>query len=86
VHCWKKQKAEGVSHRLVRFEIDGRGIPRHEYEIANEKNESLDTLLQGQCYRIVKRGLEWDMFNRLTANLVQSFILKSERIIWRQWL
>jgi len=32
----EKQKAEGVSRKLVRFELKERGIPRHGYDIANE--------------------------------------------------
>jgi aminomethyltransferase len=53
----EKQKAEGVSHRLVRFELMGRGIPRHEYEIANEKNEIIGHVTSGTMLPDSKKGI-----------------------------
>jgi aminomethyltransferase len=53
----EKQKTEGVSRRLVRFELKGRGIPRHEYEIANEKNEIIGHVTSGTMLPDSKKGI-----------------------------
>lgn len=43
----EKQKAEGVSRKLVRFEMIERGIPRHGYEIADETGEIIGHVTSG---------------------------------------
>ena len=53
----EKQKLEGVSRKLVRFELKGRGIPRHEYEIANEKNEIIGHVTSGTMLPDSKKGI-----------------------------
>jgi aminomethyltransferase len=53
----EKQKTEGVIRRLVRFELKGRGIPRHEYEIANEKNEIIGHVTSGTMLPDSKKGI-----------------------------
>jgi aminomethyltransferase len=53
----EKQKNEGVSRKLVRFELKGRGIPRHEYEIANEKNEIIGHVTSGTMLPDSKKGI-----------------------------
>jgi aminomethyltransferase len=32
---WKKQKEEGVTRKLVAFEMQERSVPRHDYEIVD---------------------------------------------------
>ena len=41
------QKKEGVSSRLVGFEMIDRGIPRHEYEIVDEENAPIGIVTSG---------------------------------------
>ena len=53
----EKQKNEVVSRKLVRFELKGRGIPRHEYEIANEKNEIIGHVTSGTMLPDSKKGI-----------------------------
>jgi len=53
----EKQKLEGVSRKLVRFELKGRGIPRHEYEIANDKNEIIGHVTSGTMLPDSKKGI-----------------------------
>jgi len=53
----EKQKLEGVSRKLVRFELKGRGIPRHEYEIANNKNEIIGHVTSGTMLPDSKKGI-----------------------------
>ena len=43
----EKQKAEGTSRKLVRFELKERGIPRHGYEIVNENDEYIGIVTSG---------------------------------------
>ncbi|NDP21507.1 MAG: glycine cleavage system aminomethyltransferase GcvT [Paludibacter sp.] len=43
----EKQKAEGVSRKLVRFELKERGIPRHGYQIVNENDEYIGIVTSG---------------------------------------
>jgi len=53
----EKQKLEGVTRKLVRFELKGRGIPRHEYEIANDKNEIIGHVTSGTMLPDSKKGI-----------------------------
>ena len=43
----EKQKAEGTSRKLIRFELKERGIPRHGYEIVNENDEYIGIVTSG---------------------------------------
>ncbi|MCB0409677.1 MAG: glycine cleavage system aminomethyltransferase GcvT [Flavobacteriales bacterium] len=43
----KKQKEEGVTKKLVGFELLERGIPRHDYEIVNESGEKIGIVTSG---------------------------------------
>jgi len=53
----EKQKKSGVSRKLVRFELKGRGIPRHEYEIVNEKDEKIGHVTSGTMLPDSKKGI-----------------------------
>ena len=53
----EKQKAEGVARKLVRFELTERGIPRHEYEIVNEKSELIGQVTSGMMLPESKIGI-----------------------------
>jgi len=70
----EKQKTEGVSRKLVRFELKGRGIPRHEYEIANEKNEIIGHVTSGTMLPDSKKGIG--------MGYVQSAYSKPDSIIY----
>jgi len=50
-----RQKAEGVTRRLVGFKMIDRGIPRHEYELASPAGEPIGRVTSGTmspCLRI----------------------------------
>lgn len=53
----EKQKAEGVSKRLIRFELIERGIPRHGYEIVNENDEVIGEVTSGAMMPDTKKGI-----------------------------
>lgn len=53
----EKQKKEGVSRQLIRFELLERGIPRHGYEIVNEQGEILGQVTSGMIHPETKIGL-----------------------------
>jgi len=43
----KKQKEEGVTRKLIGFEMLERGIPRHGYEIVDEADEPIGRVTSG---------------------------------------
>ena len=43
----EKQKAEGVTRKLVGFEMVDRGIPRHGYELVNSDGEKIGIVTSG---------------------------------------
>ncbi len=53
----EKQKAEGVSRKLVRFELKERGIPRHGYQIANENDDIIGEVSSGTMLPNTKIGI-----------------------------
>ncbi|MDP4240406.1 MAG: glycine cleavage system aminomethyltransferase GcvT, partial [Bacteroidota bacterium] len=53
----EKQKTAGVDRKLVRFELKGRGIPRHEYEIVNENNDVIGHVTSGTMLPDSKKGI-----------------------------
>jgi aminomethyltransferase len=53
----EKQKTEGVSRKLVRFELKERGIPRHEYPIVNEQSEVIGHVTSGTMLPDTKKGI-----------------------------
>jgi len=53
----EQQKREGTSRRLVRFELEERGIPRHGYDIANATGEKIGTVTSGTMLPDTKKGI-----------------------------
>ncbi len=53
----EKQKAEGVTRKLVRFELSERGIPRHGYDIVNENDEIIGQVTSGTMLPDSKKGI-----------------------------
>lgn len=54
---FEKQKAEGVSRKLIRFELTDRGIPRHDYDIVNEQSEVIGKVTSGTILPGTKTGI-----------------------------
>ncbi|MEN8125583.1 MAG: glycine cleavage system aminomethyltransferase GcvT [Bacteroidota bacterium] len=53
----KRQKEEGVNRRLKAFELDERGIPRHDYDIVNEAGEKIGIVTSGTMSPSLKKGI-----------------------------
>lgn len=53
----KKQKEEGVSRKLVAFELIDRGIPRHDYEIVNANGDVIGKVTSGTMSPSMKKGI-----------------------------
>ena len=53
----KKQKEEGIVNKLIAFEISDKGIPRHGYEIVNDKGEIIGEVTSGTMSPSLKKGI-----------------------------
>jgi aminomethyltransferase len=53
----ERQKKEGVSRKLVAFEIIDKGIPRHGYEIADSEGNQIGTVTSGTISPLLKKGI-----------------------------
>jgi aminomethyltransferase len=53
----EKQKKEGTARKLVRFELQERGIPRNGYEIQNEAGEVIGKVTSGMMQPESKTGI-----------------------------
>ena len=53
----EKQKKEGVSRKLVGFQMQEKGIPRHGYDIVNDKGEKIGTVTSGTIAPTTKVGV-----------------------------
>ena len=53
----EKQKAEGVTRKLVAFEITGKGIARHEYEIYDAEGNHIGEVTSGTMGPSVKKAI-----------------------------
>ena len=53
----KKQKTEGVSRKLVAFELTERGIPRNGYEIKDNTGNSIGNVTSGTMSPSLEKGI-----------------------------
>ena len=53
----EKQKAEGVSRKLIGFEMIDRGIPRHGYALTNSEGETIGHVTSGTMSPTRKIGI-----------------------------
>jgi len=56
-HLLKIQKAEGVSRKLVGFEMADKGIPRHDCEIWNENQQIIGIVTSGTMSPTLKKAI-----------------------------
>jgi len=55
-YLWK-QKQKGIEERLTGFIMEDKGIPRHDYEIYNEREERIGRVTSGTMSPIKKQGI-----------------------------
>ena len=53
----EKQKAEGITRKLVAFEMVDRGIPRHGYKLVNAEGEEIGEVTSGTMSPTRKIGI-----------------------------
>lgn len=53
----KKQKEQGTARKLVAFELDERGIPRHDYEIVDENGIKIGIVTSGTMAPSLGKGI-----------------------------
>lgn len=53
----EKQKKEGTTRKLVRFELNERGIPRNGYEIVNHEDQPIGIVTSGTMLPDSKKGI-----------------------------
>ncbi len=53
----KKQKEEGVKRKLIGFELTERGIPRHDYEIADKDGNIIGVVTSGTMAPSLNKGI-----------------------------
>jgi len=53
----KKQKEEGVARRLVGFEMQSKGIPRRDYEIHDNHNQTIGRVTSGTMSPSLSKGI-----------------------------
>ena len=53
----EKQKKEGVTRKLVGFEMIDRGIPRHGYQLYNAEGEPIGSVTSGTMSPMRKIGI-----------------------------
>ncbi len=53
----KKQKEEGVTKKLVAFELNERGIPRHDYKLLDESGKEIGIVTSGTMAPSLDKGI-----------------------------
>ncbi|MCF6349597.1 MAG: glycine cleavage system aminomethyltransferase GcvT [Flavobacteriaceae bacterium] len=53
----KKQKEEGVTKRLIAFELTERGVPRYDYSIVDKKGKNIGIVTSGTMSPSLKKGI-----------------------------
>jgi aminomethyltransferase len=53
----RKAQEKGITKKLVGFEIEGKGIPRHGYEILNANQEIIGTVTSGTMSPTLKKAI-----------------------------
>jgi aminomethyltransferase len=54
---FKKQKEQGVDRKLVAFELDERGIPRHDYDIVDGNGQKIGIVTSGTMSPSLGKGI-----------------------------
>ncbi|MDT0540924.1 glycine cleavage system aminomethyltransferase GcvT [Croceitalea sp. P059] len=53
----EKEKAHGLERKLIAFELDGRGIPRHDYDIVDGQGKKIGVVTSGTMSPSLSKGI-----------------------------
>jgi aminomethyltransferase len=53
----QKQKEQGTSRKLVAFELDVKGVPRHDYDIVDDNGNTIGVVTSGTMSPSLKKGI-----------------------------
>ncbi len=70
-----KQKEAGVTRKLVGFELEERGIPRHGYEIKNEEGRTIGQVTSGTQSPILSKGIGLGYVERAYAKAASEIFI-----------
>ncbi|MBF0695612.1 MAG: glycine cleavage system aminomethyltransferase GcvT [Flavobacterium sp.] len=85
----KKQKEEGVTRKLVGFELLERGVPRHDYEIVDKNGNNIGIVTSGTMAPSLNKGIglgyvtienssiDSEIFIRIRKNDVPAKVVKT---------
>lgn len=71
-----KQKEQGVSRKLVAFQMQEKGIPRSHYEICNEKGEKIGEVTSGTISPMLNIGIGLGYVQTAFSNLDTPIFIK----------
>ncbi len=81
----ERQKSEGVSRKLIAFKMEERGIPRHDYPLANAEGEIIGVVTSGTMSPTLKQGIGLGYVESKYAKVAeQIFVVIRERKICAQ--
>ncbi len=84
----KKQKEDGVSKKLIGFELTERGVPRHDYEIVDKDGNAIGIVTSGTMAPSLNKGIglgyvktgfaapDTEIFIRIRKNDVAAKVVK----------
>lgn len=72
----EKQKNEGVSRRLVGFEMVERGIPRHDYSLVDENDTEIGKVTSGTMSPILQKGIGMGYVSQAYAKVGSKIFVK----------
>jgi aminomethyltransferase len=72
----KNQKENGVSRKLVAFEMIDRGIPRHDYKIKDAKGQEIGKVTSGTMSPSMKIGIGLGYVTKENAQLDQEIFIE----------
>jgi len=73
---FKSQKAEGVTRKLIGFEMIDRGIPRHGYEIVDSSNNIVGNVTSGTMSPMMKTGIGMGYVKKEISQPEQELFIK----------
>jgi aminomethyltransferase len=76
----KKQKEEGVTHKLVGFKMEDRGIPRHGYPLENENGDAIGKVTSGTMSPVLQQGIGMGyVFNEYASPETEIYVVVRNR-------